>query len=115
MLSVVTKEPVRGPVKVGTKLKTSVQLAPAASEVAAEVELSCGQVELVLKLKLAPTLGFFPVAGIAKASGALPLFATFTVFGLSELVEPGGVEAKASGSGFSAFNHFAALLPLSAT
>jgi hypothetical protein len=111
-LSVVVKESVRGdPPCVGVKLKTSVQLAPTASEAALDVEVSWGQVELVLILKFAPMLGLLPVVGTAKRSGALPLFATVRVSGLSELVVPTAVEANVRGGGFWAFNSLTRLWP----
>jgi hypothetical protein len=115
LLSTVAKEPVRGSASVGAKLTISMQLCPAKSEAELEVEVSCGQVELELRLKLVEILGLLPVVGTVKRSGALPLFATVKFFGLSELVAPIGVEAKARVGGFCAFISFAALLPLSAT
>ena len=113
LLSVVTREPVMGPDTVGMKLTLSVQLAPAASDPGLKV--SCGQVELGLRLKLAEMLGLVPVAGTVNRSGEVPLFATVTVCGLSELVAPTAVEAKERVGGFCAFISFAALLPVSAT
>ena len=116
LLSVVTKEPAMDPDCVGRKLRISLQIEPATSELVLDaVELSCGQLELALRLKLAVTFGLFPVAGIEKMSGALPLFATVKVLGLSELVTPTAAEAKVRVGGLWALISLAALLPVSAT
>ena len=95
LLSVAVEDPEIKPDLVGTKLKISVQLAPAAScPVVVEEEFTWGQVELALRTKLDEIVGLAPAAGIVNRSGLLPLFAMVTVCGLSLLLTPTGDEAK---------------------
>ena len=107
-LSVVDKEPVRDPACVGMKLTLSVQFAPGAREPG--LDASSRQDELATRLKLVEALG-----RTVKLRFALPIFAMVTLLGLSELVRPTAVEAKARVGGIWSFISFAALLPLSAT
>ena len=86
--------------------------APAASVAGSEDSLlSSGQSEepLLLRVKFAAMLGLFPVDGIGKVNAALPAFSIVIVFGLSELVEPTAVLAKARLGG-SAKSSFTTLL-----
>ncbi len=97
LLSVMASVPVKEPIAVGLELIRSVQEAPEASTAGEEDVSSCGQVELLPNVKLLlDRLGFRPAAGTAKLRSALPSLATITVCGLSLLVAPTGVLAKAS-------------------
>src|SRR5258708_6000904 len=94
------------PAAVGAKLMGRMQEVPCASEPTVEAVLvSSGQAVLpvLLRVKLAAMLGLLPLAGTGKFSGALPMFSSVTVFGLSLLIAPTAVAAKLSvGSGFTA-------------
>jgi hypothetical protein len=85
------------------------QDAPAASIPGDEEPLlTNGQSEepLLLRVKLAATLGLLPVDGVGKISSALPVFSTVIVRGLSALVAPTTVLAnvRLGGSKKSSFN-----------
>jgi len=74
------------------------QDAPAASVPTVEDPLSTNghaDVALLFQVKFVVMLGLFPVAGTGKISAALPVFSTVTVSGLSLLVDPISVAAKA--------------------
>jgi hypothetical protein len=110
LLSVVINVPVIEPALRGKKLSISVQDDPAASKPVADEEgVNCGQVELELRLKLVETLGFVPVVGMEKTSGAFPLLVMLTVCGLPLLV-PTVVEAKLRVGGLCALNSRTVLL-----
>ena len=80
-LSVVTSAPEIEPAWVGVKSIASVQLAPMASIIGADMLESCGQVDEGSKLKLVETLGLVPLDGGEMVSGAEPSFSRVTVCG----------------------------------
>jgi hypothetical protein len=94
LLSVRTADPEINPVVVGMKSTARLQLPPAASVPAEDEVRTSGQVVDESRVKLAETLGFVPVPGTGKVSGALPILRTVTLFGLSLLCEPSWVLAK---------------------
>ena len=75
--------------------------ARAASVPAVELAVTSGHADsaLLLRRKSAEMLGLFPLLGAGNVSGALPMFCTVTICGLSLLVEPAGVAAKLSEGG----------------
>ena len=81
LLSVEVRVPVTGPREVGSKLMESVQIAPAAT-------LDAGQVEAPLRTK--PAEGTW----VVKTSGSVPLFPIVRNIGLSELMVLAAVEVK---------------------
>ena len=89
---------------VGVKLSTSVQEDPTANVAVLETGESCGQVELLSRVKFAEILGFWPVVGISKVNAALPWLVIVTVCGLSVLVAPTTVVAKLSVGGVTTFS-----------
>ena len=78
LLSVRVTVPVIGPPVVGLKSTARLQLAPAASVPAVDEVLIWGQVVERPTAKLSETLGFSPVAGTGKVSGAVPMFLSVT-------------------------------------
>jgi hypothetical protein len=96
-LSVTTSVPVRFPAAVGVKLIGKRQDAPAANVPAVEEPaLTSGHEDasLLFRVKFTEMIGLFPVTGAGRLSGALPIFSTVIVCGLSVLVEPTGVVTK---------------------
>jgi hypothetical protein len=78
----------------GEKLTSSEQVEPLANVLVPEPGVNSGQVEALPRVKPVEMLGFVPVAGAAKVSGAFPSFSSVTVWGLSLLVVPSAVLAK---------------------
>src|ERR1035441_10014869 len=98
LLSVTSNEPLRAPALTGPKLIGNRQEAPAASDPAAEeLALTSGQAfdPLLLRAKFTEMLGLLPVERIGMLSVELPMFASVTICGLSLLMEPADVVAKA--------------------
>ena len=93
-LSVAVSEPEMLPPTVGVKLMNSLHV-PGASVPAPPPEATCGQVEVPLSVKFVEMLGLVPMLGAGKVRLALPTFCSSTVWGLSLLVAPATVVAKA--------------------
>lgn len=118
MLSVSTSEPLRSPSVVGAKLIKSWQDAPAASEPGSEepaLTIGQGEAPLSLKVKFAGMLGLLPVDGTGKLNAALPMLVMVTACGLSALIVPKAVLAKARLGGPAKFSFSNRLLKTSAT
>src|SRR6266567_449401 len=103
------------PTVVGVKLIRLVHEDPEANVPGLELDMSCGQVELLSIVNPAAMLGFKPVPGTGNVSVALPIFVSVTVCGLSLLVEPTAVDAKVRLGASAKSNFTTALLPTSAT
>jgi hypothetical protein len=95
-LFVRTARLLKEPVAVGLKSNAMVQLVPPAIAKAWEEDgVVCKHVEELSQAKFAGTLGLVPDTGNGKVRVALPSLLTVTVRGLSVLVEPTRVLAKA--------------------
>src|SRR5436309_2476092 len=102
-----TIEPVMEPGTVGAKLTAAAHEAPAARVAGLELDVTCGQVELLLKVNPVEMFGLNPEPGTSKVNGALPSLVSVTVLGLSELVEPTAVLANVKLGGLLKFSCFA--------
>src|SRR5580658_9798743 len=94
-VSVTTIAELNVPAEVGAKLRDNRHDWSAPSEPAGDpLPITGHAVPPLAKLKLTGTEGLLPLPGAGNERGALPMFSSVIVWGLSLLVDPGAVEAK---------------------